>query len=130
MVAITNCINCINTAIILKKSVVILTRFNTYLFKILSYLQKIHVIESYRINDTSTKCYIYLNVQTNVKKIKCISTSNRLIFYSLKDLIKLRSMDPFNDYVLTINRTFASIQNIDSVIELQRGGLLLLKIIR
>ena len=48
---------------------------------------------------------------------------------SLTDLQKLRSVDLYNDYILSINDTSHTIINIDEAIRKHTGGLLLLKIL-
>ena len=50
------------------------------------------------------------------------------IYYSINDLIHLRSIDTYNDYIISINDKNSTIINIDDAIRLHKGGLLLLKI--
>ena len=45
------------------------------------------------------------------------------------DLQKLRSIDLYNDYILSVNDTNQTIINIDEAIRRHIGGLILLKIL-
>ena len=63
-------------------------------------------------------------------KIICITKPSKYIYYSKNDLIKLRSMDMFNDYILSIDHNKTAIVTIDDAIRLNKGGLLLLKVIK
>lgn len=126
-------VNTLNTAILLKKYKIILTRFNTLILHILTLLQKLNVIDSFLINETFTACTIYFNTSRNTaffQKIICISKPTKLIYANINDLIKLRSKDLYNDYILSINDSNQTIINIDEAIRKHKGGLLLLKIIK
>ena len=125
-------INTLNNAVLLKKFKVVLTNFNILTLNILVMFQKLNIIDSFLINDTSTLCTIYLSATNNFnffQKIVCISKPNKYIYYQLTDLVKLRSIDLYNDYILSINNSNHTIINIDEAIRLHTGGLLLLKII-
>ena len=124
-------INNLNSAIRLKKSYIFITKFNSLTLAILNILQKLNIIESFLINTDFTKCTVYFNnIKSDVsdRKIICISKPNRYIYYSINDLIHLRSMDTYNDYIISINNKNSTIINIDDAIRLHKGGLLLLKI--
>ena len=119
-------VNSLNSAIRLRKSSVIITKFNS-----LKILQKLNIIESFLINPDFTKCTVFFNnIKSDVldRKIICISKPNRYIYYSINDLIHLRSIDTYNDYIISINNKNSTIINIDDAIRLHKGGLLLLKI--
>lgn len=124
-------VNSLNSAIRLRKSSVIITKFNSLTLAILKILQKLNIIESFLINPDFTKCTVFFNnIKSDVldRKIICISKSNRYIYYSINDLIHLRSIDTYNDYIISINNKNSTIINIDDAIRLHKGGLLLLKI--
>jgi len=124
-------VNNLNTAFHLQKSFITITKFNSLTLAILNILQKLNVIESFLINTNFTTCTIFFNnikYYISSKKIICISKPNRYIYYSLNDLIHLRSIDTYNDYIISINNKTLTIINIDDAIRLHKGGLLLLKI--
>ena len=125
-------VNSLNSAIRLRKSSVIITKFNSLTLAILKILQKLNIIESFLINPDFTKCTVFFNnnIKSDVldRKIICISKPNRYIYYSINDLIHLRSIDTYNDYIISINNKNSTIINIDDAIRLHKGGLLLLKI--
>lgn len=125
-------INTLNNAILLKKTKVHLTKFNSFILNILTILQQLNIIESFLVNETFTLCTIFFTTSTSnnyFQKIICISKSNRLVYMSVSDLQKLRSVDLYNDYILSINDTNQTIINIDEAIRKHKGGLLLLKIL-
>ena len=122
-------VNSLNSAIRLRKSSVIITKFNSLTLAILKILQKLNIIESFLINPDFTKCTVFFNnIKSDVldRKIICISKPNRYIYYSINDLIHLRSIDTYNDYIISINNKNSTIINIDDAIRLHKGGLLLL----
>lgn len=124
-------VNSLNSAIYLKKSSICITKFNSLTLAILDVLQKLNIIESFLINTNFTCCTIFFNnTKSDIRnqKIICISKPNRYIYYSINDLIHLRSIDTYNDYILSINNKNSTIINIDDAIRLHKGGLLLLKI--
>lgn len=124
-------VNKLNSAFTLKKSYIFITKFNSLTIAILNILQKLTIIESYLVNSDFTKCTIFFNnikIYNTNKKIICISKPSRYIYYSINDLINLRSIDTYNDYILSINDRHSTIINIDDAIRLHKGGLLLLKI--
>ena len=125
-------VNTLNNAILLKKTKVQLTKFNSFILNILTILQRLNIIESFLVNDTFTVCTVFFTTSTSnnyFQKIICISKANRLVYMSLTDLQKLRSVDLYNDYILSINDTSHTIINIDEAIRKHTGGLLLLKIL-
>lgn len=132
MLTLVTIINVINNAILAKKSKVVIFKFNNFSLNVLKILQELNVIESFILNSTFTNCKIYL--YTNNKffnKIICITKPSKFIYYSKNDLIRLRSLDLFNDYILSIdNYKNKAIVTIDEAIRLNKGGLLLLKIIK
>ena len=114
-----------------KKSKVILKRFNNLSLYVLKVLQNLNIIESFIINDSFTECKVYLYTYVNFfTKIICVTKPSKYIYYSKNDLIKLRSIDMFNDYILSIDHNKTAIVTIDDAIRLNKGGLLLLKIIK
>lgn len=114
-----------------KKSKVILKRFNNLSLNVLKILQNLNIIESFIINNSFTECKIYLYTYVNYfTKIICITKPSKYIYYSKNDLIKLRSVDMFNDYILSIDHNKTTIVTIDDAIRLNKGGLLLLKVIK
>lgn len=124
-------INSLNSAIRLKKSYICITKFNSLTLAILNILQKLNIIESFLINTNFNKCTIFFsNIKSDIRNMRiiCISKPNRYIYYSLNDLIHLRSIDTYNDYIISINNYNLTIINIDEAIRLHKGGLLLLKI--
>lgn len=131
MLTLIYIINSINNAIMHKKSKVIIKRFNNLSLNVLKILQNLNVIESFIINNSFTECKIYLYTYVNYfTKIICITKPSKYIYYSKNDLIKLRSMDMFNDYILSIDHNKTTIVTIDDAIRLNKGGLLLLKVIK
>lgn len=131
MLTLIYIINSINNAIMHKKSKVIIKRFNNLSLNVLKILQNLNVIESFIINNSFTECKIYLYTYVNYfTKIICITKPSKYIYYSKNDLIKLRSMDMFNDYILSIDYNKTAIVTIDDAIRLNKGGLLLLKVIK
>lgn len=131
MIILINLINLLNNAILLKKSKIIIYKFNTLSLKILDILQNLNIIESYIISNNFNNCYIFFNkVNYQFFKILNISKSNRYIYYTFNDLVKLRSVDLYNDYIISINDKKNPIVTIDDAIYLHKGGLLLLKIIK
>lgn len=131
MLTLIYIINSINNAIIHKKSKVIVKRFNNLSLNVLKILQNLNIIESFIINNSFTECKIYLYTYVNYfTKIICITKPSKYIYYSKNDLIKLRSMDMFNDYILSIDHNKTAIVTIDDAIRLNKGGLLLLKVIK
>lgn len=131
MLTLIYIINSINNAIMHKKSKVIIKRFNNLGLNVLKILQNLNVIESFIINNSFTECKIYLYTYVNYfTKIICITKPSKYIYYSKNDLIKLRSMDMFNDYILSIDHNKTAIVTIDDAIRLNKGGLLLLKVIK
>lgn len=132
MLTLVTIINIINNAILARKSKIVIFKFNEFSLNILKVLQRINVIESFIINSTFTTCKIYLYTNNIFfSKIICITKPNKFIYYSNKDLLKLRSIDLFNDYILSIeNSKNQAIVTIDEAIRLNKGGLLLLKIIK
>lgn len=131
MLTLIYIINSINNAIMHKKSKVIIKRFNNLSLNVLKILQNLNVIESFIINNSFTECKIYLYTYVNYfTKIICITKPSKYIYYSKNDLIKLRSMDMFNDYILSIDHNKIAIVTIDDAIRLNKGGLLLLKVIK
>lgn len=130
MLTLVYVINSINNAIACKKSKVILTRFNNLSLNVLKILQNLNIIESFIINDSFTKCKVYLYTYTNFfTKIICITKPSKYIYYSKNDLMKLRSIDMFNTYILSIDHNKTTIVTIDDAIRLNKGGLLLLKVV-
>ena len=131
MLTLIYIINSINNAIMHKKSKVIIKRFNNLSLNVLKILQNLNVIESFIINNSFTECKIYLYTYVNYfTKIICITKPSKYIYYSKNDLIKLRSMDMFNDYILSIDHNKTAIVTIDDAIRLNKGVLLLLKVIK
>lgn len=131
MLTLIYIINSINNAIMHKKSKVILKRFNNLSLNVLKILQNLNIIESFIINNSFTECKIYLYTYVNFfTKIICITKPSKYIYYSKTDLIKLRSIDMFNDYILSIDHNKTTIVTIDDAIRLNKGGLLLLKVIK
>ena len=125
-------VNTLNNAILLKKTKVQLTKFNSFILNILTILQRLNIIESFLVYNTYTTCTVFFTTSTSnnyFQKIICISKANRLVYMSLTDLQKLRSVDLYNDYILSINDTSHTIINIDEAIRKHTGGLLLLKIL-
>ena len=125
-------INTLNNAILLKKTKVQLTKFNNFILNILTILQRLNIIESFLVNDTFTVCTVFFTTSTSnnyFQKIICISKANRLVYMTISDLQKLRSVDLYNDYILSVNDTNQTIINIDEAIRKHIGGLLLLKIL-
>ena len=120
-------VNTLNNAILLKKTKVQLTKFNSFILNILTILQRLNIIESFLVNNTYTTCTVFFTTSTSnnyFQKIICISKANRLVYMSLTDLQKLRSVDLYNDYILSINDTSHTIINIDEAIRKHTGGLL------
>lgn len=131
MLTLIYVINSINNAIMQKKSKVILKRFNNLSLNVLKVLQNLNIIESFIINDSFTECKVYLYTYVNFfTKIICVTKPSKYIYYSKNDLIKLRSIDMFNDYILSIDHNKTAIVTIDDAIRLNKGGLLLLKVIK
>lgn len=131
MLTLIYIINSINNAIMHKKSKVIVKRFNNLSLNVLKILQNLNIIESFIINNSFTECKIYLYTYVNYfTKIICITKPSKYIYYSKNDLIKLRSIDMFNDYILSIDHNKTAIVTIDDAIRLNKGGLLLLKVIK
>ena len=131
MLTLIYIINSINNAIMHKKSKVIIKRFNNLSLNVLKILQNLNVIESFIINNSFTECKIYLYTYVNYfTKIICITKPSKYIYYSKNDLIKLRSMDMFNDYILSIDHNKTAIVTIDDAIRLNKVVLLLLKVIK
>lgn len=128
MIILLNLINSLNNAILLNKNKLNIIKFNTLSLRTLAILQKLNIIESFIISSDFKKCSIFLN--KNFSKIIAISKPNRYIYYSLNDLIKLRSTDLFNDYIVSINNKENTIVTIDDAIYLHKGGLLLFKILK
>lgn len=128
MIILLNLINSLNNAILLNKNKINIIKFNTLSLRTLAILQKLNIIESFIISSDLKKCSIFLN--KNFSKIIAISKPNRYIYYSLNDLIKLRSTDLFNDYIVSINNKENTIVTIDDAIYLHKGGLLLFKILK
>ena len=125
-------VNTLNNAILLKKTKVQLTKFNSFILNILTILQRLNIIESFLVNNTYTICTVFFTTSTSnnyFQKIICISKANRLVYMTLSDLQKLRSVDLYNDYILSVNNTNQTIINIDEAIRRRIGGLLLLKIL-
>ena len=125
-------VNTLNNAILLKKTKVQLTKFNSFILNILTILQRLNIIESFLVNDTFTVCTVFFTTSTSnnyFQKIICISKANRLVYMTISDLQKLRSVDLYNDYILSVNDTNQTIINIDEAIRKHIGGLLLLKIL-
>lgn len=125
-------INTLNNAILLKKTKVQLTKFNSFILNILTILQRLNIIESFLVNNTYTICTIFFTTSTSnnyFQKIICISKANRLVYMTFADLQKLRSIDLYNDYILSVNDTNQTIINIDEAIRRHIGGLILLKIL-
>lgn len=131
MLGLSILINSLNNTILLKKKKVQITKFNFLLLKILELLQKINIIDSFLIDKKFSICTIYLNPYlNNVTKILCISKPTKYIYYTITDLLNLRSLDLYNDYIISISNNMNSIVTIDDAIKLNKGGLLLLKIIK
>lgn len=133
MLTLVKIINTLNNAVLLKKYKVVIKHFNTFSLNVLKLLQQLNIIDSYLVNDTFTTCIIFLNTATNnvfFQKILCISKPHKFIYCTVADLIKLRSIDLYNDYILSINDTNHTIINIDTAIRQNKGGLLLLKVIK
>ena len=125
-------VNTLNNAILLKKTKVQLTKFNNFILNILTILQRLNIIESFLVNDTFTVCTVFFTTSTSnnyFQKIICISKANRLVYMTFADLQKLRSIDLYNDYILSVNDTNQTIINIDEAIRRHIGGLILLKIL-
>jgi len=125
-------VNTLNNAILLKKTKVQLTKFNSFILNILTILQRLNIIESFLVNNTYTICTIFFTTSTSnnyFQKIICISKANRLVYMTFADLQKLRSIDLYNDYILSVNDTNQTIINIDEAIRRHIGGLILLKIL-
>lgn len=125
--------NNLNTAFHLKKSEIIINKFNSLCLNVLRTLQELNIIESFLVDSNFENCKIFFNnikSSSIEKKIINITKSNRYIYYSINDLINLRTMDLYNDYIISINDQFHTIINIDKAIALHKGGLLLLKIIK
>ena len=125
-------VNTLNNAILLKKTKVQLTKFNSFILNILTILQRLNIIESFLVNNTYTICTVFFTTSTSnnyFQKIICISKANRLVYMTLSDLQKLRSVDLYNDYILSVNDTNQTIINIDEAIRRHIGGLILLKIL-
>lgn len=133
MLTLVKLVNTLNNAVLLKKYKVVIYHFNTFCLNILNIFQQLNIIDSFLINDTYTNCIIFLNTTTNTnffQKILCVSKPHKLVYCTVQDLIKLRSNDLYNDYILSINDTNHTIINIDSAIRQNKGGLLLLKILK
>ena len=131
MLTLIYVINSINNDKKKKKSKVILKRFNNLSLNVLKVLQNLNIIESFIINDSFTECKVYLYTYVNFfTKIICVTKPSKYIYYSKNDLIKLRSIDMFNDYILSIDHNKTAIVTIDDAIRLNKGGLLLLKVIK
>lgn len=133
MLTLVKLVNTLNNAVLLKKYKVVIYHFNTFCLNILNIFQQLNIIDSFLINDTYTNCIIFLNTTTNknfFQKILCVSKPHKLVYCTVQDLIKLRSNDLYNDYILSINDTNHTIINIDSAIRQNKGGLLLLKILK
>lgn len=125
--------NNLNTAFHLKKSEIIINKFNSLCLNVLRTLQELNIIESFLVDSNFENCKIFFNnikSSSIEKKIINITKPNRYIYYSINDLINLRTMDLYNDYIISINDQFHTIINIDKAIALHKGGLLLLKIIK
>ena len=89
-------VNTLNNAILLKKTKVQLTKFNSFILNILTILQRLNIIESFLFNNTYTICTVFFTTSTSnnyFQKIICISKANRLVYMTLSDLQKLRSVD-------------------------------------
>lgn len=133
MLTLVKLINTLNNAVLLKKYKVVIKHFNTFCLNILNILQQLNIIDSFLVNETFTSCIIFLNITTNnnfFQKILCVSKPHKFIYCTVADLIKLRSIDLYNDYILSVNDTNHTIINIDAAIRQNKGGLLLLKIIK
>lgn len=129
MYTLINIINIINININLKKYKINIKKFNRLSLSVLKILQNLNIIESFILSSNFKDCIIYLNSNISFKLIN-ISKSNRYIYFTLQELIKLRTNDLFNDYIISINNKTNSIVTIDDAIRLQKGGLLLVKIIK
>lgn len=129
MYTLINIINIINININLKKYKINVKKFNRLSLSVLKILQNLNIIESFILSSNFKDCIIYLNSNISFKLIN-ISKSNRYIYFTLQELIKLRTNDLFNDYIISINNKTNSIVTIDDAIRLQKGGLLLVKIIK
>lgn len=134
-------LNIINNAIILKKKIIKVKNINYFLLNILKKLQYLNIINFFNINllNKKSEIMIYVNNNNNKlllnSKIKNISKLNRFIYYKYEDLIKLRSLDHFNNYILSISNKKIEFNNnnsivtIDEAIAKKTGGILLFKII-
>lgn len=133
MLSLIYLVNIINNSLGIRRYKVTIQKFNRLCINVLYSLQKMNLIDSFLISSDFCKCDIFLNTKNNtsfISKIICISKPNKYVYYSVNDLIKLRSLDLFNDYILSCNLIGYKILNIDEAIRLHTGGLLLLKIIR
>ena len=125
--------NKLNIAFHLKKSEITIYKFNSLCLNVLRILQELNIIESFLVNSSFESCKIFFNniKSSNIeKKIINITKPNRYIYYSINDLINLRAIDLYNDYIISVNDQYHTIINIDKAIYLHKGGLLLLKIIK
>lgn len=137
MINLIYILNIINNAIILKKKIIKIKNINYFLLNILKKLQYLNIINFFNINilNQKSEIMIYINNNNNKlllnSKIKNISTLNRFIYYKYEDLIKLRSLDHFNNYILSISsyNNNNNIVTIDEAIAKKIGGILLFKII-
>lgn len=131
MLTLVYAINSINNGILLHQKKIKLTKFNTLTLNILVILQQLNIIESFLIDVTNTYCTIYFyDTMPFFQKLICISKPNKYIYYKFSDLVKLRTIDLYNDYILSVNMPNHTIINIDDAIKFHVGGLMLLKIIK
>lgn len=131
MLTLIYAINSINNGILLCQKKIKLTKFNALTLNVLVSLQKLNIIESFLINNTNTYCTIFFFDKIPFfQKIICISKPNKYIYYKFSDLVKLRTIDLYNDYILSVNMPNQTIINIDDAIKFHLGGLMLLKIIK
>ena len=59
-------VNTLNNAILLKKTKVQLTKFNSFILNILTILQRLNIIESFLVNNTYTTCFLHSPALTSI----------------------------------------------------------------
>lgn len=127
MLTLALAINILNNALLTQKTRIKIKYLNNLTVNVFLQLQKLNYIDSFIMNASFTTCDIFLNKQSNLcsQHVSCISTPHRLIYFTYRDLQKLRSKDYANDYLIS---TSDKIMNIDEAIRHQIGGLILLKL--
>lgn len=131
MTILLNLVNSLNNAFLLNFSKIYIKKFNTLSLNTLQLFQELNIIDSFLLNLDQQICIVFLKKnKKTLNKIINISKPSRFIYYNLNELMKLRSVDLFNNYIVSINSEKNTIVTIDTAISLHKGGLLLFKIVK